>query len=44
MMRTPLVFEAWERAGLLLHQVLVWQKSRLVLSRSDYCWDYEPLA
>lgn len=44
MMRAPLVFEAWERAGLLLHQVLVWQKSRIVLSRSDYSWDYEPLA
>ena len=22
MMRAPLVFEAWEKAGLLLHQVL----------------------
>ena len=44
MMRAPLVFEAWQRAGLLLHQVLIWQKSRIVLSRSDYCWDYEPLA
>jgi DNA modification methylase len=44
MMRAPLVFEAWEKAGLLLHQVLVWHKSRIVLSRSDYCWNYEPLA
>ena len=44
MMRAPLVFEAWQRAGLLLHQVLVWNKSRIVLSRSDYCWNYEPLA
>ena len=44
MMRAPLVFAAWERAGLLLHQVLIWQKSRIVLSRSDYCWNYEPLA
>jgi DNA modification methylase len=44
MTRAPLVFAAWERAGLLLHQVLIWQKSRVVLSRSDYCWNYEPLA
>jgi DNA modification methylase len=44
MMRAPLVFEAWQRAGLLLHQVLIWNKSRIVLSRSDYCWNYEPLA
>ena len=44
MMRAPLVFEAWEAAGLLLHQVLVWKKSRIVLSRSDYCWNYEPIA
>ena len=44
MMRAPIVFEAWQRAGLLLHQVLVWQKSRIVLSRCDYCWNYEPLA
>ncbi len=44
MMRAPLVFEAWGKAGLLLHQVLVWNKSRIVLSRSDYCWNYEPFA
>jgi DNA modification methylase len=44
MMRAPLVFEAWVKAGLLLHQVLVWNKSRVVLSRSDYCWNYEPIA
>ncbi len=44
MMRAPIVFEAWERSGLLLHQVLVWHKSRVVLSRCDYCWNYEPVA
>ena len=44
MMRAPLVFEAWQKAGLLLHQVLVWNKSRIVLWRSDYCWNYEPIA
>ena len=44
MMRAPLVFAAWQQAGYLLHQVLVWKKTRIVLSRSDYCWNYEPLA
>ena len=42
MMRAPLVFAAWEHVGLLLHQVLIWRKSRIVLSRCDYCWNYEP--
>jgi DNA modification methylase len=42
MMRAPLVFGAWERVGLLTHQVLIWHKSRRVLSRCDYMWDYEP--
>ena len=44
MMRAPLVFAAWERARAAAPPGAVWQKSRLVLSRSDYCWDYEPLA
>ena len=44
MMRAPLVFEAWEAAGLLLHQVVIWYKSRIVLGRSDHCWNYEPIA
>jgi DNA modification methylase len=44
MMRAPLVFAAWGKAGYLLHQVLVWHKSRIVLSRCDYCWNYEPIA
>ena len=44
MMRAPIVFEAWQRARLLLHQVLVWYKSRVVLSRCDYCWTFEPFA
>ena len=42
MMRAPLVFGAWEQVGLLAHQVLIWHKSRRVLSRCDYMWDYEP--
>ncbi len=44
MMRSPLVFAAWEQAGYLLHQILIWQKTRIVLSRCDYCWNYEPIA
>jgi DNA modification methylase len=43
-MRAPIVFEAWERAGLLLHQILAWHKSRVVLGRCDYCWNWEPIA
>jgi DNA modification methylase len=44
MMRAPLVFAAWEKAGYLLHQVDIWYKTRIVLSRSDFCWNYEPIA
>jgi DNA modification methylase len=44
MMRAPIVFEAWRSVGLLLHEVLIWHKSRIVLSRCDYCFDYEPIA
>ena len=39
-----MVFAAWKKAGLLPHQVCIWaQEPRRVLSRCDYCWDYEPL-
>jgi DNA modification methylase len=43
MMKAPLVFKAWLKVGLLPHQVCIWQKSRHVLSRCDYMWNYEPL-
>ena len=43
MMKAPVVFAAWQQVGLLPHQVCVWQKSRHVLSRCDYMWNYEPL-
>ena len=43
MMKAPVVFAAWEAVGLLPHQVCVWEKSRHVLSRCDYMWNYEPL-
>jgi DNA modification methylase len=41
-MRTNIVFTAWREAGLLPHQVLIWKKSRSVLTHCDYLWDYEP--
>jgi len=42
MMRAEVVFEAWRSVGLLPHQVLVWVKSRHILSRCDFMWNYEP--
>jgi len=44
MMRAPIVFTAWRRAGLLLHQIIIWHKSRPVLGRCDFMWDWEPAA
>lgn len=41
-MRADLVLAAWRNAGLLPHQQLIWHKSRTVLTRCDYLWDYEP--
>lgn len=40
--RIECVLAAWREAGLLAHQVLIWRKSRAVLTYSDYLWDYEP--
>jgi DNA modification methylase len=42
MTQAPIVFAAWEAEGLLPHQVIIWHKSRRVLGRSDYAYDYEP--
>ena len=42
MMRVDVVLEAWRACALLPHQVIIWQKSRSVLSRCDFMWDYEP--
>ena len=41
-LRRTLVAEAWERAGLLQHQVIQWVKTRPVLTRSHYMWQHEP--
>jgi DNA modification methylase len=42
MMRVEVVLEAWKANGLLAHQVIIWHKSRSVLTRCDFMWDYEP--
>jgi len=42
MMRVEVVLEAWRVNGLLAHQVIVWHKTRTVLTRCDFMWDYEP--
>lgn len=42
MMRMDVVLEAWRATGLLAHQVIIWHKSRPVLARCDFMWDYEP--
>ena len=41
-MRVELVLQAWRANGLLAHQILIWAKSRPVLGRCHYMWDYEP--
>jgi DNA modification methylase len=43
-LRRVVVADAWKRSGLLLHQILVWVKSRPVLTRSHYMWQHEPCA
>jgi DNA modification methylase len=42
MMRADVVLEAWRANGLLAHQVVVWHKSRPVLGRCWFMYDYEP--
>jgi DNA modification methylase len=41
--RSEVVWAAWRAAGLLPHQVLIWAKSRAVLTHSHYMWNYEPM-
>ena len=40
--RQALVEQAWEGAGLLVHQQIIWAKARPVLTRSHYMWKHEP--
>jgi DNA modification methylase len=41
-MRADIVFAAWREAGLLPHQLMIWKKSRGILTHAHYLWDYEP--
>jgi len=40
--RQALVDEAWQQVGLLAHQVIIWVKTRGVLTRSHFMWQHEP--
>ena len=42
-MRTEVIWQSWREVGLLPHQVLIWLKSRSVLTYSHYMWNYEPM-
>ena len=42
-MRTEVIWQAWREVGLLPHQVLIWKKSRTVLTYSHFMWNYEPM-
>jgi DNA modification methylase len=42
-MRTEVILQAWREVGLLPHQVLIWKKTRAVLTYSHYLWDFEPM-
>jgi DNA modification methylase len=40
--RQALVEQAWIECGLLVHQQIIWVKSRPVLTRSHFMWSHEP--
>lgn len=42
-MRSEVIWAAWREVGLLAHQVVVWKKTRAVLTYSWFLWDYEPI-
>ena len=42
-MRTEVIWQAWREVGLLPHQVLIWLKSRSVLTYSHFMWNFEPM-
>ena len=44
MMRMGVVEEAWRANDCKLHQIVIWHKSRPVLGRCWFMWDYEPCA
>ncbi|MCL4864215.1 MAG: hypothetical protein KJZ93_32710, partial [Caldilineaceae bacterium] len=41
-LRSHLVHAAWEQVGLLVHQYIIWVKTRGVLGRSHFLWQHEP--
>jgi DNA modification methylase len=42
-MRTEVIWQAWRQVGLLPHQVLIWLKTRSVLTYSHFMWNFEPM-
>ena len=42
-LRSEFIWGAWREVGLLPHQVVIWHKSRAVLTHSWYLWDFEPI-
>jgi DNA modification methylase len=40
--RQALVEHAWKANGLLVHQQIIWVKTRAVLTHSHYMWQHEP--
>lgn len=40
--RQSLVEAAWRELGLLVHQTIIWVKTRGVLTRSHFLWKHEP--
>jgi DNA modification methylase len=42
-MRTEVIWQAWREVGLLPHQVLIWKKTRSVLTYSHFLWNFEPM-
>lgn len=40
--RQALVEQGWRANGLLLHQTIIWVKSRAVPTRSHFMWQHEP--
>lgn len=42
-MRTEVIWQSWREVGLLPHQVLIWLKTRSVLTYSHFMWNYEPM-
>lgn len=40
--RQALVEQAWRENGLLVHQQIIWKKSRPILTRSHFMWQHEP--